>query len=426
MNRVLLVTFHYPPDGGSSGVLRPLKFSKYLIPYGWTPHVLTVRPSMHLQRDEDLLRDVPAEVVVHRTLAFDSTRHLALGGRYFAFTAVPDAFVTWLPFGIAEGVRVVRRFGVRAIYSTSPPPTAHLVAGAISAVTRLPWIADFRDPWIEEGLHPRPGTLRWRIEAAMERAVVHRASRVVATTSWLRRDLLQRYPEAAPERFRVILNGFDESDFAAPAPPPRRDQFVLIHAGLITPEFRDPLPLLRSVAELIGEGALPRDRVRVILLGGGGYLQSPGFVDAVRPLGLEGVLDVVGRVPYHEAIRALREASVLLLLQDSEDTRSLIPAKAFEYLRIERPILALTPDSASAEILREWEGCHVVNPRDFASLKERVRLLYNDWQQDPGQSARVRAVGRYERRSLAGELAGLLDEACGCASASRDTGRPTP
>ena len=36
MSSVLMVAFHYPPEGSSSGVLRTLKFSKYLPRLGAT------------------------------------------------------------------------------------------------------------------------------------------------------------------------------------------------------------------------------------------------------------------------------------------------------------------------------------------------------------------------------------------------------
>ena len=41
MKSVLLMAFHYPPCAGSSGVLRTLKYSRYLPNHGWRPIVLT-------------------------------------------------------------------------------------------------------------------------------------------------------------------------------------------------------------------------------------------------------------------------------------------------------------------------------------------------------------------------------------------------
>ena len=40
MKKVLIISYYWPPSGGS-GVQRWLKFSKYLINYGWKPIIVT-------------------------------------------------------------------------------------------------------------------------------------------------------------------------------------------------------------------------------------------------------------------------------------------------------------------------------------------------------------------------------------------------
>jgi len=409
---LLMVAYHYPPEGGASGVLRALKFSKYLPAGGYTPHILTLRESSYVTRDEGLKRSIPPEAVVHRTFALDASRHFAIRGRYPSLLAVPDRFVSWLPFGLARGLSIVRREGIRAIYSTSPIPTAHLIAGCLKRWTGLPWVADFRDPWIEEGIHPRPGSLRERIERPLERWVLASADRVVTTTPRLREEILGRHGDLPPDRVRVVYNGFDEDDFGTVSGPPaaRSDRFEILHAGLVTPDFRDPFPLLRTVAALVNEGVLPADRTRVTLLGGGPYLDSKPFRTELASLRMEGVIEVLGRVSHEEALRRLGASAALLLLQASDDTRSLIPAKAFEYLRTGRPILALTLDGDTADLLRGMEQCLVVDPSDAGALRAAVVRMYEEWARTGGTVSVVRPVDRYERRRLTLELAGILDE----------------
>ena len=407
--RALLVALHYPPDGGSSGVLRPLKFSKYLPGHGWTPHVLTARDSLFKVRDEGLLAEVPPEGAVHRAAAWDSARHLAIRGRYLGLTAVPDRFITWLPMGIATGLRVIRREGIQVIWSTSPPPTAHLIAAALHARTGLPWVADFRDPWIEEGIYPAPGSLRLRVERWMERRVLRGADRITVTTPLLKEEIAGRHPWLDPDRIVVIYNGYDEADFARVDVVPRVDRLEIAHAGFVNGEFRDPLPLLRAVADLIREGTIPRDRILVTFLGGGSYLESEEYRTGVAPLGLDGVVEIERRVPHRDALQRLHAAGALLVLQASDDTRGLIPAKAFEYLRSTRPILSLTPDGATSSLIKGMPGCFVVDPADGDALRNAVRDLYETWNLAPGAPTRPRPVQQFERRRLTGELAQLFE-----------------
>jgi glycosyltransferase involved in cell wall biosynthesis len=410
LKKVLLISYQYPPEGGSSGVLRPLKFSKYLPLEAWTPHVLTLRESFYPIKDEGLVRDIPPEAVLHRTLALDNSRHLAIKRRYLGFLSVPDRFVSWLFFGVPKGLSVIHNEGIRVIYSTSPPATAHLIALALKSITRVRWIADFRDPWIEEGSFPVPGTIRFRIESTLERMVMHRSDVIVVTTAYLKTEFLSRYPELSPDKIQVIYNGYDETDFSQINIPCWPKHFEIIHAGLVTREFRNPLPLLEVLASLLTEGALLREDLKVTFLGGDWWVSSPEFTAAVTRLDLHGVVSVEGRVSHHESLNRQARAAVLLLLQASDDTRNLIPAKAFEYLRIGRPILALTLEGATADLLKGRDHCAVATPTDLQGLRKAVLDLYQRWRIGESLVDHDRNASQFERRHLTHQLANILDK----------------
>jgi glycosyltransferase involved in cell wall biosynthesis len=409
LKKVLLIAYHYPPEGSSSGVLRALKFSKYLPGKGWLPHVLTLRKSFYPVTDEGLLLDIPSEGVVHRTFALDNARHLAIKGRHLACLSVPDRFVSWLFFGVARGLQVIRKEGVEAIYSTSPPATAHLIAATLKSLTGAVWVADFRDPWIEEGVFPSPGTTRYWIESRLERMVLHRCDCMVVTTPYLKTELLSRYPEVPQDKIQVIYNGYDESDFSDISLDFHSRYFEIIHAGLVTPEFRNPLPLMEAVSSLIAQGVLPRNQLKITFLGGDSWMFSPEFTSQINRMRLDGVVSVQGRVSHREALKRMAQGAVLLLLQASDDTRSLIPAKAFEYLRIGRPILALTPKGATADLLKGRDHCFVIDPGDTTSLRKSVISLFELWLKGNNALQFDCASRQFERDKLTEQLAGIFD-----------------
>ena len=200
------------------------------------------------------------------------------------------------------------------------------------------------------------------------------------------------------------------TDFASLVPGGNPDVFELIHAGLVTPEFRDPGPIFRAVASLLEEGAFHRNTVRVVFLGGGPYVESAAFRDSVAAHRLSDVVQIAPRVSHAESLRRLARAGAMLLLQASDDTRALIPAKAFEYLRIPRPILALTLEGATTDLLRGQAACHVLNPSDGEGLRTSIRALRARWSAAPDGGEIVRSIERFERSALAGELALLLSE----------------
>jgi glycosyltransferase involved in cell wall biosynthesis len=409
MKSVLMIAYHYPPEASSSGVLRTLKFSRHLLPRGWTPHVLTLRDSVYPVRDETLVSQIPPEVTVHRVAGWDTARHFAIRGRHLGFMAVPDSYVSWLPFGVAAGLKVVRRTPIHALFSTSPKPTAHLIALALKRRTGVPWVADFRDPWIEEGLYPPPGSLRYRVESRLEAAVIRHADAVVATTPDLVDDLRRRHARVPREKFSVIFNGYDADDFDAAwdrAAPP--SVFELIHGGMLTPDYRNPVPLLTALASLLARGEIARPDGRVVFLGAGAYVESADFRDTVTSLGLGDVVQVLARLPHRESLRRLYQAAVLVVLQDDE-ARALVPAKVFEYLRVGRPILSLTAEGVTPRLLRELGVGVVADPSSPDAIAAALRRLYTDWKAHGVRPPAAVDIGRFARSSLAGELAARLD-----------------
>ena len=253
----------------------------------------------------------------------------------------------------------------------------------------------------------------------MESWVLRSATRVVATTPRLRAELTARHPGIEAGKFRVVYNGYDESDFAAlPAGGPAA-RFELIHAGLVTPEFRDPRPLLRAVRDLLAVPDADRTEIRVTFLGGGAYLESDHFRSAVAEFALDGVVEVAGRVSHRESLERQLRAAVLVILQASEDTTTLIPAKAFEYVRLGRPILSLTPPGATAEILEGVPLCEVVDPARADDLREAVLRLYRLWKGSPAAIRPPDVARQFERSELTRQLASILEEISG----PRTTGR---
>jgi hypothetical protein len=109
-------------------------------------------------------------------------------------------------------------------------------------------------------------------------------------------------------------------------------------------------------------------------------------------------------------LRECLDADALLLLQDASCNRQ-IPAKAYEYLRANKPILALTAEEGeTAALLRRTGGSTLVDLRDedgiasvFPEFLARVRGGAH-----PVPDATV--VASYGRRRQSGELGKLLSQ----------------
>jgi glycosyltransferase involved in cell wall biosynthesis len=400
-----MVAFHYPPCSGTSGVHRTLSFSRHLPRQGWRPIILTARPQAYESTNGGQLSQIPDDAVVWPVFALDARRHLSVRGRYLRVMALPDRWITWWLGAVPAGLRLIRTHRPALIWSTYPIPTAHLIALTLHRLTGAPWVADFRDPMTDVD-YPHNASER-RLYTWLERQVVRYATRLVFTTEATRGIYLRRYPTLGVDRAVVIPNGYEEDDFRALAlapstPATASGPFRLLHSGVIYPEERDPLPLLRALARLNREGRLTAGTLRLELRAPGHEAQ---YAAIIQGLGLAGVVEILPAIPHRQALLDCAGASALLLLQ-GPSCNAQIPAKTYEYLRLGRPILALTPDaSATAAVLDECGGATRVDPLDedaiYTALPAFVRAVQADAHPRPDPTA----TARYARHTHAGQLA---------------------
>jgi glycosyltransferase involved in cell wall biosynthesis len=419
VRHALFIAFHYPPEASSSGVLRTLKYSCYLPEYGWRVSVITLQPSAYTVRDPQLENQIPANVRVVRTPYLNTQRHLSIRGIYPAILALPDRWIGWWPWAVAAGRRLLREDPADLIYSTSPQATAHLIAMRLASTHKLPWVTDFRDPWIE--YPPEIGAPAGRIFVALnrylERRVIERCDHVVASTSYIRDVMRLRYPKVPSDKITAILNGYDEADFIESdiSNDTRSRDLLIVHAGNINPEFRDPRPLLRALRLAADRGSIRLDQVRLRFIGGGPFSGSPEMRAAVVDNGLVEQVEFLDRVPYKQALQELRQADLLLLLQASEDTTGLVPAKLYEYLRAQKPVLALVWPGTSGDILAVTDGGWAIDPRQPEALIAAIANIYQAWCSESlkAHCADLSLLRRFDRKVLAGELAVVFDQAMG-------------
>jgi glycosyltransferase involved in cell wall biosynthesis len=415
--QLLVIAFHYPPDNSSSGVLRTLKFTQYLLQGGWCSTVLSVPEQMYRDTDPALTANVPPEVSIHRTWAVDLKKKLSIAGSYPGFLAYPDRYWPWLFSAVRRGTQLLRGGRFHGVYSTYPVPTAHLIGLRLKRRFGLPWIADFRDPWLEDSMP----WLERRLAISFERAVVTEADRIICNTPAMRRMFLERYPQLDPSKFVTITNGYDEPDFVGLVPV-EREKFQIIYPGVIDGASRDPSPLLAGIAAALQRGWLRRDDLIVNFLGSGAYGRHPAFLAAVKAHGLEDVTEVQeARIAYRQALEQLAGGDVLVALCEpigvGPQTEAVkrwsslqVPVKVYEYLRLGRPILALVSDGAIAEILARTGGGEVVPPSDVEGIARQLREFYSNRTANVrGTKALTAEVAHYSRANLARLLVAELD-----------------
>jgi hypothetical protein len=329
-----------------SGAKRPYRFVRYLEQHGYEARVITASP----QEGAPVWRDV--SLVTGNERSGRTTRIASRIAAGLQRILPCNDQLSWASYAAAEAVRLAAAMEPAAIISTSPPLACQWAAFETKLRLGLPWIADLRDPIY--GNPHRARALSKPYDSLLERLVVRHADALIANTDAAADALRRRHPGAA-HKIHLLWNGYDPAEPLEALPKPPRSYRVLLHPGSIY-AGRHPGALLASLERLIGSGRLNPSAVRLRLIGWMDFTQPWVSSSDFQSLVARGCLEYVNEVvPEPDAIREMGEADYLLLLDGNQTGAALqVPAKIFQYIRIGRPVFALTANGSPAErILRQ-------------------------------------------------------------------------
>jgi hypothetical protein len=285
-----------------------------------------------------------------------------------AYLYMPDAHALWIPFAVAATERAIQAAESPVVLlSTAVPFSAHIAALAVARRKRVPWVAEFRDPWAREEDESRPRPARRKaIENRLERWVMRSASAVAVTSEATRTDTLSAYPELASDDVWLVRNGIPSFEKRGHPPGPK-EPMELLHAGTITAET-DVGPLLRGLKRVAERNP---GRIRLRLVGP----RSPWDAVTARDKGFEFV-SLSGLVPPAEARVAMTRASANILPRPSSQRKQYVATKLMDYLGARRPIISIvSKDSEMAQLGRDYGDMRLVDPYSETAVAETVERL---------------------------------------------------
>ena len=432
MKRVLIITYYWPPSGGS-GVQRWLKMSKYLPEYGWQPVIYTTENAEYPIIDPSLEKDVAPDMEVIRRpivepytlykkfLGMKKEQKVKAGfidetgkqkgwkedlsvwirGNLF----IPDARCWWVKPSVRYLKEYLKEHPVEAIISTGPPHSMHLIAMKLKEELGIPWIADFRDPWTEIDFYDELHLTKWadRKHHKLEREVLTKADKVVTVAP----DGARRLGRLGNRNVRTIYNGFDCDD-APQTPVSLPEQFTVTYLGVLS-KIQNPNNLWQALGELIKENTDFNKDLRINMIG---QIDS-SVASAIDENGLTQHVLYSPYIP-HDQVSAVHRSSTLLLLllmpNCEPRAKGLVTGKLFEYMASGRPILCIGPeDGDAARILNETHAGITVNFEDKEKMKEIVKSLYQKYLENNLPNNSTTKIKQYSRQVLTEQYAKLLN-----------------
>lgn len=424
--KLLIITYYFPPAGGP-GVQRWLKFVKYLPEFGIQPIVYVPENPTYPIVDEGLISEVSDQVILLKNKIWEpyqlasvfskkKTKKISSGilpnqkkqtfldkaflwirGNLF----IPDARVFWVKPSVSYLEKYIKENNIDTIITSGPPHSLHLIGLELKQQLNVRWFADFRDPWTTIGYHKalRLSGYAAKKHKKLEHTVLNTADTIIVTSKTTKTE----FQAITTKPISVITNGYDIENVEKQI---LDSKFTLAHIGSFLSD-RNPKFLWECLVELLAEIPGFKSNLEIKLIGA----VSQEVLDSISEFNLNEYLNVPGYVSHYEAISHQKKSQVLLLIEiNSEDTKSIIPGKLFEYMVSERPIIAIGPKGSDfADIIKETNTGVFFDYSEKQELKSVILDFYNQFLQGKLKANGI-GLQQYSRKNLTRQLVQLIIE----------------
>ena len=382
--RILIVSYYFPPLNHVAS-LRAYSWAKRWHERGAKVTVLTAQ-----KRDFDGLLD--SKLILSPGIRVIEVRYVSLKVRlraiigvgrlrsilaefYRKFFARGRGPINWFSAWLiaSKGFMDELAFNHDVVVSTFAPKECHLIANELKLRNpALLWVSDYRDLWHDTYTVNRDENTIIE-EGKLEQQTVGVNSDVVTTVSAdFRTKLHGRFLKPTYE----VKNGFfiedaDGIDNWSKGRLTNKAPLKIVYTGTMYQSFMDPSVLVDTLVRLLDSGLLSSKDVILEVYSDShdfllGLMKRPGYDTFILPKG------VVNR---SDALRAQRQADILLLLESSDEKAcGVLTGKVFEYLVSGRPILCIgsRPSFELGTLLRDTGTGVVFGPDEIYNLPDYI------------------------------------------------------
>lgn len=433
LKRVLIILYYWPPSGGA-GVHRWLKFVKYLRNFGWEPVVYIPSNPDYPIIDSNRIEEIPNDIEIIKRPIWEPfslyrkftgkekdskmdfghlvnvksyvekgwRERLAIWIRGNLF--IPDSRLFWIYPSMRFLSNYYNKNPFQAIISSGPPHSLHLIALRLKNKFKIPWMADFRDPWSEYFSSLMLTKWALRKHESLEKKILQKADKVVVIG---RNMQIQNMEKAGIESY-LVMNGFDMEDYQFKDKPSiNKQKFSMLYSGTLSHRRNNSL-FWKVIRDLVESNERFKTHLNIQLVG---KVDSSVLKD-IEKYQLGPYIEFIDFIPFKEVVKRQMEATVLLLFVDNfEGSKWVLTGKFFEYLASNRPILAIGPigGDLEAEMIHTSSGL-LADFNDEESIKNAVSIMFEQYLDQSIFDFQNKNIENYSREGLTQKIASLLLE----------------
>lgn len=361
MKKVLILAYDFPPYI-SVGGLRPYNWYKYFKEFGIDPIIVTK------QWDKESLGEVgyiapgyESEIEIEEneygTIVkapyfpnFPNRLYLKYGPvKHKTLRKVCSLFFEITQFLWVSGPKkelykaadeVLKKQKIDAIIATGEPFVLHHFASKLSSKHKVPWIADYRDPW-SFGMGMENFIYRY-----WNRFIEKKTLKNVTFITTVNNTFLNNIKSITQKNIYILPNGYDP-EFITNLQPKQKSNKTLTISFIGTIQQWNPIELFLTILNqfVIQNG---KESILLNLYG----INNPQLIQSLidkKFVNLKEVVNITPRLPNEEVLTLAAKSDLLLLF----NYYAVIGTKIYDYIGLKIPILFCFSNDQQALLLRD-------------------------------------------------------------------------
>jgi glycosyltransferase involved in cell wall biosynthesis len=279
----------------------------------------------------------------------------------------PDEYRSWkaLVLQRVEHFTRINRYVPDVLITFGQPMTDHLIGLELHQRYRLPWVAHFSDPWVDNPFNKYDSLTR-AVNISLERKVMKAATRLIFTSRETLDLVMLKYPSEWREKAQIVPHSFDPQRY--PLRAKSVDSKLIVRYIGVFYGHRTPKPLFDALRHMASRQPSTLADVRFELIGwmDDATLSASGVGDLS-----DGLVSIQPPVNYQESLSLMVSADGLVLVDAQWQNSIFLPSKLIDYIGAGRPILGITPRGTAATLIDQLGGW-VADSSDVTAMAEVI------------------------------------------------------
>ena len=317
--------------------------------------------------------------------------------------SIPDLGIYFFQKFVREGIRIIEEYSIRNVIVSSPPHSTQLIGFKLKKrfQDRINLIVDYRDSWNTTGIFQKRCSIFKGFSERLEKRILKVSDHFVYHSPPVLNKINSKFVDITHKSL-LVMNGFDSSiKLTAQRIFANNNEYLTIgHFGAIHEKansFRNPKLFFEALLKL-------NQKIKVVFYG-------TTRINEIWQKRSKDMIEIKGTVSHEAAVQLMQEMDVLMLLHsEREGADEVIPAKLFEYILAEKPILVVGPENMeAARIVRNNGLGYTINLYDEDDILDKMNTIHDEWGRAALPRYKWQDFRKFSRDYQYSKLLGILE-----------------